>query len=358
MREPLMFDPAVCRMLDANFNRAREALRVMEDFARFVLDDASLSAAMKDARHELAAIFPRDLTSAITICRDTVGDVGTTVAGSGEYLRTNSADVAVAAGKRLTEALRVIEEYAKTIEPEFARRVEALRYRTYDLDRRLAVTHRARARFGTARLYVILTEAYCAGDWWTVAQNLVRAGVDVLQLREKNLADAELLARARRLAALCRDHGTIFIVNDRPDIAVLSQADGVHLGQDDLAVADARRVLHPHMVLGRSTHTPEQVDRAILEAPDYIAVGPMFATATKPQDHIAGPPLLVHAVGRTGLPVVAIGGIDPSNAGAVLSAGACCLCVCGAVLGAPDPAAVLATLRGRIAEMAPSPTSA
>jgi thiamine-phosphate pyrophosphorylase len=199
-----------------------------------------------------------------------------------------------------------------------------------------------------ARLYVLITESLCRVAWFETAAAVLAGGADVLQLREKGLSDRELLRRAQRLAALCREFGALFIVNDRPDIASLSGADGVHLGQDDMTVADARRILTPNTMVGVSTHNIEQFYAAADAAPDYIAVGPMFATATKPQDHIAGPETLAQARQHCSIPLVAIGGISQSNASAVLAAAPCCLCVCQAVISQPDPRRAAAELHAAI----------
>jgi len=203
----------------------------------------------------------------------------------------------------------------------------------------------ARARFGNARLCVLITEALCRKGWLETAEAALAGGADVLQLREKELPDRELLRRARRLASLCYSRNALLIVNDRPDLAVLSHADGVHLGQDDLAVGEARRIVSSAMLVGVSTHTGDQVRAAVRAAPDYIAVGPMFASGTKVQDHIAGPSTLAVARRATSLPLAAIGGIGSDNARAVLAAAVCCVCVCGAVISQPDPQAAAAALR-------------
>jgi len=364
-----MPDNATFRILDANFNRSREALRVMEEYARFVLDDASLTEAIKTERHRLSSAV-RDCISqqdqppsaqspdstplasargsdgeSVVAYRDIVGDVGRGISAPFEFARADTIDVIQAAAKRLSESLRAIEEYGKTINPDFAAAIERLRYRGYELERRFFATVRARQRFGDVRLYVILTEAICHGGWFETAEAALRGGADCLQLREKDLPDRELLVRARRLAALCRKHSAIFIVNDRPDIALAAGANGVHLGQEDLPVSAARRMLPASHIVGVSTHTLEQADAAIAEAPDYIAVGPMFDSPTKPQDLIAGPETLAAARTRTALPLVAIGGIDQSNVGAVLSAGPSCVCVCRAAISQPDVAGSVARLR-------------
>lgn len=320
----------------------------MEDYARFVLDDARLAEQAKGLRHELAAaVQAHDLGSAVR-GRDIVGDVGREVEAEREYDRATAADVAVAAGKRLSEALRVLEEYGKTIEAAFARKIELVRYRGYELERRLAIRIDARRRFGHVRLYILVTEELCSGDWLAVAEAAIDGGADCLQLREKDLPDGELAERARQLAALCRRRSVISIINDRPDIAVLADADGVHVGQEELSVADARRIVGPHGIVGVSTHTVEQARAAADQSPDYLAVGPMFATTTKPQDHVAGPQTLAQVGQMTSLPLVAIGGIDAGNVGAVVEAGGRCVCVCNAVIAQPDVAAAGRAIRAQL----------
>lgn len=330
--------PDTQRIIDANYNRAREALRVMEDYARFILDDATLARAIKETRHELRVSVPDALHLDLVRSRDIVGDVGREVSTELEGLRETPTDVVIAAGKRLSEALRTMEEFGKTTAIAPAVTWERLRYRGYELERRLMITMSARARLGSVRLYVLITEDLCCGEWLAVSASALRGGANCLQLREKHLADAELLRRATRLTALCHEHGALCIINDRVDIARLSGADGVHLGQDDVSVVQARRVLPAGSVIGASTHTSEQIDAGIATGADYLAVGPMFPSRTKPQNHVAGPGMLRTARARTGLPLVAIGGITRDNAGAVLASADCCsLCVCSAVIGASDP---------------------
>ena len=336
------------RILDANLNRAREALRVMEDYARLGLDDAALSATAKALRHTLADAVRQAGLDGLVAARDIVGDVGCSITGEGEYERASLAEVVVAAGKRLTEALRVIEEVGKTRNVEFGAAVERIRYEAYDLEKRLAVRINPRARFDHARLYVLITEALCVGEWAATAEAALRGGADVLQLREKDLTDCELLDRAKRLAGLCHDAGALCMVNDRPDIAALAGADGVHVGQEDLPVAEARRVLGTERIVGVSVHSVEQAHTALAGSPDYIALGPMFASATKAAEQIAGPALWSAVRGETSLPLVAIGGITADNAEGLLTLGCRCLCVCQAVVAAEDAEAAARRLRGLV----------
>ncbi len=344
-------DGAAIRIIDANLNRAREALRVMEEYARLVLDDALVSCEIKETRHALAgAVIDLERRCEPThgpliVHRDIVGDVGCSVSTATERNRHDAQHVMTAAGKRLGEALRAIEEYGKTIDPVFAVAVERIRYRGYEIERRLVLTARAKERFDPVGLYVILTESLCGGDWFATAEAALRGGADCLQLRERDLADREVLGRAKRLAGLCREHGALFVVNDRADIALAAGADGVHVGQDDMSIADARRTLPGRFLVGVSTHTIDQVRKAAATVADYIAVGPMFQTPTKPQKRIAGTDTLRAARDHTSLPLVAIGGITADNAFEVVSAAPCILCVCRAVIAQPDVESVTRQLR-------------
>jgi thiamine-phosphate pyrophosphorylase len=340
--------PAVARILDANVNRAREALRVMEDYARFGLDDPAGCEALKALRHDLADCVRRLPAGELLAARDVPGDAGTAVSTASERHRPDALAVFTAAAKRLPEALRTLEEYAKTFDPELAGGLEGLRYRAYDAEQRIVMRGERSARFARTRLYVLMTASLCGRpDWLWTAEEALAGGADCIQLREKGLDDSELLSRALRLGELCRRRGVLFIVNDRPDIAVLAGADGVHLGQTDLPVAAARRIVGPGALIGVSTHDPAQLRAAIAAGPDYIAVGPMFATATKPQQHLAGPELLALATRETQIPIVPIGGITAGNAGVLVQAGARRLCVCSAVIAAADPRAAARELACR-----------
>jgi thiamine-phosphate pyrophosphorylase len=329
------------RILDANANRAREALRVMEDGARFLLDDAELSSRAKALRHDLAsALAP--FAHEMLLARDTPGDVGTAISTEGEAHRASARDVVVAAGKRLTEALRTIEEYAKVIEPTVAPVVEALRYRAYDLESRL-VAHLPTGGARQRRLCVLITEALCAHHAWEdVAARALDAGTDCLQLREKELDTAELCQRAGRLVELARPTGADVFVNDRIDVALGVGATGVHLGQRDLPLAHARRLAGDRLLVGVSTRTLDDVRRARAGGADVIGIGPMFPSTTKPRPDIAGPEHLsaVLALDPAPPPHLAIGGVTPENAPELARAGARGIAVSSCVCAAIDPGAV------------------
>jgi thiamine-phosphate pyrophosphorylase len=338
---------AVLRLLDANANRAREALRVLEDYARFVLDDAGLSADLKVIRHELATTLKSLLSDAI-LYRDTDGDVGTTNKTEAELHRADLAEVVTAGGKRLGEALRAIEEYLKTLNPIDATRIERLRYQFYDIERRLAQSLYPAKRFADVRLYVLITERLCRHPWLDAARLAIEGGADCLQLREKDLEGAELLNRASKLVALCHQHHRLCIINDRVDIALLSNADGVHLGQDDLPATQARTLLGRQKILGVSTHQLDQAKRALVDGADYIGVGPTFPSTTKPRDFVAGLDYARQAATEVAIPSVAIAGINLANVNEVMKTGVHAIAVTGAVIDTDDPLSAARNLKTQL----------
>jgi thiamine-phosphate pyrophosphorylase len=334
---------SILRLIDANANRAREALRVLEDYARFILNDAPLTGELKNLRHDLTSALRPKLPGAI-LHRDTPGDVGTSVKTPAEQSRQDIGHIVTAAGKRLGEALRSLEEYLKMLDPPAAASIEQMRYRFYDLERRIALTFHPDGRFDSVRLYVLITEATCRRPWLEVAEQAIVGGADCLQLREKSMESGELLIRARQLAALCRRQNVLCIINDRPDIALLAGADGVHVGQDDLPAADVRKLIGPQKILGVSTHRIEQARQAVLDGADYIGIGPVFRSPTKPRDISPGLDYVRQVVGEITIPAVAIAGITVENVRQVVEAGVSRVAVTAAVAGCDDPLAAAKAL--------------
>lgn len=343
-------------MIDVNENRAREALRVMEDAARFLLDDRAMTERLKGVRHALGealGALPGGRSAAMA-WRDTGGDVGTSLTTESEMRRETMREVVVAAGKRLSESLRVMEEACKVVEggTEAARRIESLRYLGYDLERDLTLAM-GTGRGRQWRLCVLITQSLCLHQGWLdVAKLAIEGGTDCVQLREKGLEGGELAERARMLVELARPRGVSVIVNDRVDVALASGADGVHLGQHDMSIRDARRVGGFDLLVGVSTSRIEEAERALREGADYCGVGPMFASMTKQKNRIAGPAYVAEYVAHEPAlsPHLAIGGITPQNVGEVSAAGARGVAVSSAVCGAEDPAGVCRMLAEALAE--------
>jgi thiamine-phosphate pyrophosphorylase len=333
----------VLRVLDAAANRAREGLRVVEDYVRFVLDDRHLTEKLKGLRHELTALVGRIALGDRLAARETQADVGTGVSTDAERRREDTAGVLAANFTRLQEAMRSLEEFGKLVDSDLAGRFESLRYQSYTLQRAVEITETSAKRLAAARLYVLVDGGSSAEAFEELAWSLVEAGVGVVQLRDKWLDDRQLYERARLLRQITRGSDTLFIVNDRPDLAALVHADGVHVGQEELSVKDARTIVGPAALVGVSTHSIEQARRAVLDGANYIGVGPTFPSETKEFDQFPGLPLLKAVAEEIRLPAFAIGGITPKNLPQVLAAGFTRVAVSRAVTAAVDPAAVART---------------
>jgi thiamine-phosphate pyrophosphorylase len=353
---PLTLDEPLClsdpveeidtaRILDASANRAREALRVLEDYCRFSLDDALLSGELKRLRHELAEGLAGLPPGLLLEARETQRDVGTTLTAPGEHQRHSLLAVAQANLKRLQEALRSLEEFGKVRGADLGQIVERLRYRSYTLERAIVLGAAARQRLADARLQVLLTGSLCSAALdWTI-QEAAAGGADIIQLREKDLEDRALLDRARQVRRWTRQAGVLFIMNDRPDIARLAEADGVHLGQEDLPVKEARRILGADALLGVSTHNLQQVRQAVLDGASYLGVGPTFSSRTKEFEELAGLEFVHQATAATSLPLFVIGGVNLETVGAAVGAGARRIAVSQAICQADDPQVVARALR-------------
>lgn len=337
----------ILRLIDANANRAREALRVIEDYARFVLNDQASSSELKEIRHALAGALGESLGQAI-LHRDTPGDVGRENKTETEFSRADLAAVVVAAGKRLGEALRCLEEYFKTIDVQSAAKIEAVRYQFYDIECRLAFSLRPGTRFADVRLCVLITENLCKGSWLETAEQAILGGADCLQLREKQLDAGELLCRAKEFVELCRKYDVISIINDRADIALLSNADGVHVGQSDLPAKAARQIVGAEKIVGVSTHCVEQALQAVRDGADYIGAGPVFPSQTKSRDSLAGLDYLRQLVGRVRIPAVAISGITAANVDEVTATGVHAVAVTASVISCDHPRAATEQLKAKL----------
>jgi thiamine-phosphate pyrophosphorylase len=205
-------------------------------------------------------------------------------------------------------------------------------------------------------LYAILDRSVAGGrELQDLLDAVLSGGGRFVQFREKTLPLADLLPLAHRLARRCRKAGALFIVNDRADLALAVDADGLHVGQDDLPARRARALLRPGMILGVSTHDPDQARRAEADGADYVAVGSIFPTTTKSGFQLVGPELIRRVRADISVPLVGIGGITADNAEAVLAAGADAVAVISALCATPDPEAATRTFLGRITSGAPAP---
>ena len=340
---------AVQRLLDANLDRAREGLRVVEDWCRFGLDRADLVARLKDLRQRLGQCH----REVYKLARDTAGDVAAGMAHPAQQQRVLASQVVAANCGRVQEALRVLEEFGRGLDDTLAAEAAAIRYALYDLEVELLracpgqespLGEQRRALLQQCRLYLVTSPS---PQLEAVVEAALIGGVRLVQYRAKEgslaadgqpITDAVRLQQAHALRALCSRHGALFLVNDRIDIAAAVQADGVHLGQGDLPPSLARQLLGVDVLIGRSTHALSQLQQALADGCDYVGVGPVNATPTKPGREPVGLDYVRQAAAASPIPFFAIGGIDATNLAAVQAAGAQRVAVVRAITEAVDPA--------------------
>jgi thiamine-phosphate pyrophosphorylase len=332
-------------MIDANLNRSSEGLRVLEDVARFLLNDAELGHRLRTLRHDLAR-QTKSLRVGLLSGRDAEHDVGRLHSKDSRPITgANSLggllDLVAANAKRVEESLRVIEELAKL--PDMNSMLnsagfEQTRFALYTLERDLISKISRRDKTNRmAGLYVILDRQFLAGrDELEVARQIVDGGARAIQLREKQSKKRELWFVAQKLKELCSQAGVLFIVNDYLDLAMAVDADGLHIGQEDLPLAVVRRQLLIDRIVGCSITTVSQAMRAQNEGADYIAVGSIFPTTTKKEAIVVGVDTVRELKRTISTPLVAIGGINESNIGEVVAAGADAVAVVSAVLSEKD----------------------
>ena len=322
---------AVFRILDANLDRAREGLRIIEEWCRFGLNSASLAEECKKMRQELAMLHTWEIRQA----RDTTADVGTALSHPGEEKRDSIEALLQANLARVQEALRVLEEYGKLLSGEinFGRVCKSLRYRVYALESHLLNSDRHKLLYRSA-LYLVTSPSE---NLLAVVDDSLRGGLTLVQYRAKEVDDNVRLAQAQELCQLCHSYGALFIVNDRVDLALAVDADGVHLGQQDVPVALAREILGSHKIIGRSTTNPSEMKAAVEEGADYIGVGPVYKTPTKPGKEPAGLEYVKYAAHNCPIPWFAIGGVDINNVKDVVAAGGERVAVVRAIMESEHP---------------------
>ncbi len=307
------------RILDANANRCAEGLRVIEEIARFAVEDESMLTRIKEIRHAV-----RDGMNAFTSrsyrFRDSRGDIGRTVTTESERLRGSLESVARANFARAEEAIRVIEEFGKLLNTQAAEKFKALRFELYTIERSFFGGENPRMKFPPSPfLYAILDRALVRGHELAGAvASLVGGGVDLIQYRAKGVALDEQRADLCVVVAAARERSIPVIVNDDPGLAVETGAHGVHLGAHDVSPAEARGMLGPDRIIGVSVHSFNELERAPLDVADYVAVGAIFPSPTKPDAPVVGLEFLEAARRTVARPLVAIGGIDEHTIESVL----------------------------------------
>ena len=332
--------PPTLRIIDASLNRIGEGLRLLEDIARFFLNDAGISQELKALRHELIE-NTGVATSTMLSHRNASHDVGANFSLPSEEHRANFPALVQANSRRVEQSLRVIEECAKL--PEAISLLNSVKFKQarfslYELEQKLiSRITRQDKRERLSGLYVIIDgQALRGRDEIEVTSQAIRGGARVIQLRDKARSKGALLPLTKRLQELCTAAGVLFIVNDDLDLALAANADGLHIGQDDLPLAVVRKELPVDRIVGCSVTNLEQARKAEAEGADYIAVGSMYPTPSKESPAVVGLETLRRIREITSLPLIAIGGINYDNVPEIMGAGAEAVAVISAVLAAED----------------------
>lgn len=327
------------RLMDANLDRLGEGLRVLEDSARFVLGDIQITETLKRMRHELTSTDPV-FRSKLLASRNSEGDVGREKAVA-TIPRTQLVDLVAANARRTQESLRVLEEYAKLpqIPVEIAERnFEQARFALYEIEKELTlklIRHDKRERI--SGLYVIIDRQFLAGRSEVEAtRQVIQGGARVIQLRDKLRNKRDIIAVAHELKQVCIEANVLFIMNDHMDVAVAVDADGVHLGVNDLPVPMAREMMSLEKIIGCTVRTVEQAIKAQEDGVDYIGVGAIYPSSTKADAEVVGLERLHEIKRKVSMPIVAIGGINETNVNPVIETGADSVAVISAVLSTDD----------------------
>ncbi len=326
-------DNRIAQLIDANLDRAREGLRVMEDWCRFGLKRKDFSIQIKHWRQQLG----KHHHSMYRKARRTSTDPGIGISHPLQQIRSAPEEVFIANSSRVQEALRVIEEFTRITDPKLSELATKIRYETYEIEIRII-----KAKEGLEIRNILKDCSICFIT--STNQNLkeivlqaLKAGIKIVQYREKLQSDYEKVNQARDLAALCKKYNSLFIVNDRIDIALAVDADGIHLGQKDMPTNIARKIIGSEKIIGRSTHSIEEIKRAEEEGCDYIGIGPIFQSKTKKDLSPVGTSYLREGLNITKLPAFAIGGINNSNLDQLKSITNIKIAVSDAITNCNDP---------------------
>ena len=326
-------DNRIAQLIDANLDRAREGLRVMEDWCRFGLKRSDFSIQIKDWRQQLGVHHHNIYRKA----RLTSNDPAMGVSHPLQQVRTTPESVFIANSSRVQEALRVIEEFTRTTDPRLCEIATKIRYKAYEIELKVLNTSEGIEKKKTLKdcsVYLITTNRRNLEE---VVLQALKAGVKIVQYREKFLHDNEKISQAKCLASLCKEYNSLFVVNDRIDIALAVDADGIHLGQEDIPTQIARELLGTEKIIGRSTHCLEDIKNAEMEGCDYIGIGPIFPSETKKQLNPIGIDYLKKGLSETLLPAFAIGGINNSNIRKLNKINNLRIAVSNAIINSNDP---------------------
>ena len=351
------------RIIDAEINRISEGIRVIEDIARFSLENINLSSRLRNLRHKARKEISLHSTSSTSSSvstekllqsRNSTDDIGLPISKKNTLdNKHNIRDIVSANFKRVQEGLRSIEENIKILNQyKLSKVYEQLRFDIYTLEKDFNSELNKHKRFSCLNtdLYGITGSKFSKGrSNEEVVSAMIKAGIKIIQYREKEKTLKEKLSECIKIRQLTKDAGVTFIVNDDVALAQIVDADGIHLGQDDLPLPEVRNIVGEKMILGLSTHSPEQALEAVKIGADYIGVGPIYRTNTK--DNVCPPvghQYLEWVVENIELPFVAIGGIKIHNIDEIVRRGAKCIAMVTEIVGANDIEETIKLIRKRL----------
>ncbi len=326
-------DLQIFQIIDANLDRAREGLRVLEDWARFGLGNQDLVIRIKNFRQ----ILGKNHLEIYKLSRNHIEDQCKGLSHIEQNNRKSPYKVISSNSARVQEALRVIEEFSRNHNNKLSKIASEIRYETYTLEIELLNFNnrkRAESIISENNLYSIIDHRE---NLLEITEKILLGGVKIIQHRYKQGKDKEHLKEAIKINNLCKKYNSLFIVNDRVDIALASDADGVHLGQDDIDIKTARKVLGSSKIIGVSANNPTDINKAIKDGCDYIGVGPVFPTLTKKCKKPLGLEKIKALTKDINIPCFAIGGINKLNIDSLKNHGIRKVAIVSALLDSIDP---------------------
>ena len=328
----------VLRIIDANLNRALEGLRIIEEIVRFILQDKRLTGYLKAIRHQIKEEIENLFIDGqrLLVARDSRGDVGVSAYVKDEFRRSDLREILKVNFKRTEESLRVLEEFTKLFSKNVGEVFKGLRFQVYSMEKDILINLKI-SNHRLTGLYVILDQSVRQDKThFQIAKDLIAGGVKILQLREKRLSDRDILKIGLKIRGLTRNRKVLFIINDRVDLCLALNADGVHLGQSDIPANLARLILGSEKIIGVSTHNLYQAIKAQQGGADYISIGPIFRSALKQDLKPAGVDFIRRVKDKIKIPFFVIGGINKENLRLVMGAGARGVAVISAIMRAEN----------------------
>ena len=326
-------DLRIYQIIDANLDRAREGLRVLEDWARFGLESKDIVIKIKNFRQ----ILGKNHLEIYKKSRNYVEDHCKGLSHAEQNFRESPEKIISSNSARVQEALRVIEEFSRVHNKNLSEVAANIRYEIYTLEVDLLninIRNRAKLIISENNLYAITDEKE---NLLEIIEKLLIGGVKIIQQRFKKGNDKEHLKEAIRIKNLCKKYNSLFIVNDRIDIALASNADGVHLGQDDIDIKTARKLLGFSKIIGISANNPTDISKAINNGCDYIGIGPVFKTVTKKNKEPLGTEKIKALTKDINIPWFAIGGINKANISTLINNGIMKAAIVSGLFNSEDP---------------------